>query len=257
MKCKPTVNDIFEFINSIAPFEKQCDWDNSGIIVGDKNNGVSKIGVVLDITTDAVKYATENGIDLIISHHPVIFRAIKNISADNPTYHLIRNGISAICAHTSLDIAKGGVNDALAAALGFKNAAPLSDFGEAEMARVAQIDALSGEQLAKLCTDKLSTAVKLADSGKLIKKVALCGGAGSDFLHYAAETGCDAYITGEAKHHEYFEAKAIGITLIEAGHFETENPVVAVLAEKVRNNFECEVEIIPQESPVKYYSKED
>ncbi len=257
MKCNPTVNDVYEYLNSIAPFEKQCEWDNSGFIVGDKNAVISKIGVVLDITNDAVKYASENGFDLIVSHHPVIFRGIKSVTADDPTYMLIRNGISAICAHTSLDIAKGGVNDALADALGFSNAIPLSDCGETEMVRVAEINALSGRQLAKLCADKLSTAASVADSGKIIKKVALCGGAGSDFMHEAFNAGCDAYITGEAKHHEFLEAKAIGITLIAAGHFETENPVVTVLADKLKNNFDCEIEIIPQESPVKYYINED
>lgn len=257
MKCKPTVNDIFEFINSIAPFEKQCEWDNSGFIVGNADDDVSKIGVVLDITNNAIKYAAENGINLIVSHHPVIFKGKKTVLSDDPTYLLIKNGISAICAHTSLDIAKGGVNDALAGALGFKNAVPLSDCGETEMMRVAEINAVSGEQLAKLCADKLSTCVSIADSGKIIKKVALCGGAGADFMHDAANAGCDAYITGEAKHHEYLEAKSIGLTLIAAGHFETENPVVAVLSEKLKKNFDCEIEIIPQESPVKYYIKED
>ena len=167
MKCNPTVNDVYEYINSIAPFEKQCEWDNSGFIVGDKNAVISKIGVVLDITNDAVKYASENRIDLIVSHHPVIFRGIKTVTADDPTYMLIKNGISAICAHTSLDIAKGGVNDALADALGFKKAISLSDCGETEMVRVAEINGISGEELAKLCADKLSTSVSVADSGKI------------------------------------------------------------------------------------------
>ncbi len=257
MKCKPTVNEVFEYINGIAPFEKQFEWDNSGLVIGDKNAEVAKIGVVLDITAEAVKYAAENGINLIVSHHPVIFRAVKTVLADDPAYLLIKNGISAICAHTSLDIAKGGVNDALASALGFNNAVPLSENGETEMVRVAETKPLSGEQLAKLCAEKLSTGVTVADCGKIIKKVALCGGAGADFMHDAANAGCDAYITGEAKHHEFLEAKAIGITLIAAGHFETENPVVSVLAEKIRNNFDCEVKIIPQESPVKYFIDEE
>lgn len=257
MKCKPTVKDVFEYINSIAPFDKQCEWDNSGFIVGNADDEVSKIGVVLDITTEAIKYAAENGINLIISHHPVIFRGIKTVMADDPTYMLIKNGISAICAHTSLDIARGGVNDALADALGFENTVPLSDFGETEMVRVAEIKPLYGRQLAQLCVEKLSTCVSIADSGKIIKRIALCGGAGADFMNAAAKAGCDAYITGEAKHHEFLEAKSIGISLIAAGHFETENPVVAVMAENLRNNFDCGVEIIPQESPVKYYIKED
>lgn len=257
MKCRPTVKDIFEYINSIAPFEKQCEWDNSGLIVGNGDDEVSKIGVVLDITNDAIKYASKNGINLIVSHHPVIFGGIKSVLADDPTYLLVRNGISAICAHTSLDIAKGGVNDALADALGFKNAVPLSESGETEMVRVAETDPVSGEKLAKLCADRLSTAVSIADSGKTIRKTALCGGAGADFMHDAAKSGCDAFITGEAKHHEFLEAKAIGITLITAGHFETENPVVTVLADKIKKNLDCEVEIIPQESPVNYFIKED
>lgn len=253
MACKPTVKDIYGYINSIAPFEKQCEWDNSGLVVGDSNTTVSKIGVVLDITSDAIKFAAENGIDLIISHHPVIFRAVKTFYADDPAYMLARNGISAICAHTSLDIAKGGVNDALAAALGFENACRLTEDGETAMIRVVEADGISSQELATLVAEKLSTCASVADSGKKINKIALCGGAGGDFLGDVIDAGCDAYITGEAKHHEFLQALESGITLIAAGHFETENPVVAVLAEKIRNNFDCDVEIIPQKSPVKYY----
>lgn len=253
MKCNPAVKDIFDYINKIAPFEKQCEWDNSGLIVGDSNAKIQKIGVVLDITAEAVKYASENGIDLIISHHPVIFRAAKNFLANDPAYLLARNGIAAICAHTSLDIAKGGVNDALADALGFGKSVPLAENGETEMIRIAEINETTAEDLAKLVADRLSTGVSAAVGKKSIKKVALCGGAGGDFIFDVAAAGCDAYITGEAKHHEFLEAIRLGLTLIAAGHFETENPVVDTLAQKLRNNFDCEVEIIPQQSPVKYY----
>lgn len=252
MKCTPTVKDIFDFIGSIAPFEKQCEWDNSGLLVGDADCDVKKIGVVLDITADSVRYAAKNGIDLIVSHHPVIFRPAKNFLANDPAYMLARNGISAICAHTSLDIAKGGVNDALAEKLGFENAAALSESGETEMIRVCEIAETDADSLAKLVCKKLSTCAITADGGKTLKKVALCGGAGGDFIHDVAAADCDAYITGEAKLHEFLAAAEIGLTLIAAGHFETENPVVAVLAEKLKENFDCGVEIIPQQSPVKY-----
>lgn len=257
MECKPTVKKVFDFINSIAPFEKQCEWDNSGLVVGDPLQEIIKVGVVLDITADAIRYAAENGIDLIISHHPVIFRAIKSVTADDPAYMLIKNHISAICAHTSLDIAKGGVNDALADALGFENAVPLSDSGETEMIRICGTEEMSADELSKLIAEKLSTCVSVADGNKSIEKVALCGGAGGDFLFDVAARGCDAFITGEAKHHEFLAAKELGLTLIAAGHFETENPVVAVLAEKIRNEFDCEIQIIPQSSPVKYFKTED
>lgn len=250
MECKPTVKDIFDFINSFAPFENQCEWDNSGLVVGNSDARVKKIGVVLDITSDAVKYAAENGVDLIISHHPVIFRPVKSFLADDIPYMLAKNGISAICAHTSLDIANGGVNDALADALGFKNAAPLADSGDEAMVRIVETNGMTADELAKLVAEKLSTCVTVADSGKIIKKIALCGGAGADFFE---KSNCDAYITGEAKHHEYLQALECGITLISAGHFETENPVVEVVANKIKDNFDCDVEIIPQKSPVKYY----
>ena len=253
MECRPTVKNIYDFIDSIAPFEKQCEWDNSGLLIGNPCREISKIGVVLDITPDAVKYAAERGVDLIVSHHPVIFRPVKSFLDGDVSYMLAANGISAICAHTSLDCANGGVNDVLAETLGFKNPVPLTESGEAAMIRKVVIDETEADALAMLVADRLSTGVQLADCGKTIDTVALCGGAGGDFIHAVAESGCDAYITGEAKHHEFLAAKELGVTLIAAGHFETENPVVAVLADKIRNNFECEVEIIPQKSPVEYY----
>lgn len=253
MKCNPTVKDVYDFVDSFAPFDAQCEWDNSGIIVGETLKAVSKIAVVLDITPEAVKKAAETGADLIVSHHPVIFRAVKSLTDNDPAFLLAKHGIAAICAHTSLDIAKGGVNDALAAALGFEKAKPLTECGESSMVRVADVDEITGSELAKLCTQKLATGVRLADSGKAIKKVALCGGAGADFMHDVCAAGCDAYITGDVSHHEFLEAKALGLTLIAAGHFETENPVVAVLAEKLKENFEAEVAVIEQASPVTYH----
>lgn len=253
MERKPTVKDIYEFINFVAPFENQCDWDNSGMLVGTPDGEVKKIGVVLDITPQAIKYASENGIDLIISHHPVIFRAVKNFLDGDIPFMLAKSGISAICAHTNLDIAKGGVNDALAETLGFKNPVPMTEDGETSMIRKVIIDETDGETLAMHIAGRLSTGVQLADCGKTIDTVALCGGAGGDFIGAVAESGCDAFITGEAKHHEFLTAYELGITLITAGHFETENPVVAVLADKLKNNFDIDVEIIPQNSPVKYF----
>lgn len=253
MECRPTVKNIYDFIDSVAPFEKQCEWDNSGLLIGNPCREISKIGVVLDITAEAVKYAAERGIELIVSHHPVIFRPVKSFLEGDVSYMLAANGISAICAHTSLDCANGGVNDVLAETLGFKNPIPLAESGETAMIRKVVIDETEADALAMLVADRLSTGVQLADCGKTIDTVALCGGAGGDFIHAVAESGCDAYITGEAKHHEFLAAYELGVTLIAAGHFETENPVVAVLANRIKENFDCEVEIIPQKSPVEYF----
>lgn len=253
MECRPTVKDIYEYINSIAPFENQCEWDNSGFLVGCKDNEVKKIGVVLDITTASVDYAAKNGIDLIVSHHPVIFRAVKHFTDGDLPFALASKGISAICAHTNLDIAKGGVNDALAEILGFENVSLFADSGDLSMIRIAEIDETDGESLAKYVAEKLNAPVRIADSGRKIRKVAFCGGSANEFVPDVAANGCDAYITGELKHHEFLDALEMGVTVITAGHFETENPVVAVLAEKLKNNFDVEVQIIPQNSPVKYF----
>ncbi|MBQ2902942.1 MAG: Nif3-like dinuclear metal center hexameric protein [Clostridia bacterium] len=253
MECRPTVKNIYDYIDSIAPFEEQCEWDNSGLLVGNPCREISKIGVVLDITADAVRYAAANGIELIVSHHPVIFRPVKAFLEGDVSYLLAKNGISAICAHTSLDRANGGVNDVLAETLGFRNPVPLAAEGESAMIRKVIIEETEANELAMLVADRLSTGVQVADCGNRIDTVALCGGAGGDFIHAVAESGCDAYITGEAKHHEFLAAHELGVTLIAAGHFETENPVVSVLAEKIAAAFECEVEVIPQKSPVEYY----
>lgn len=253
MKCTPRVKDIYNFIDSIAPFNMQCEWDNSGLLVGSPDEKVKRIGVVLDLTNEAINYAKENDIDLIVSHHPVIFKPYKKFVSGNPAFELAKNGISAICAHTSLDCAKGGVNDALSEALGIENASPLTDEGDAAMVRAAEIPETSVEELAKLVAEKLSTAVRVADSGRTVKKIALCGGGGGDFIKDVQALGCDAYITGDASHHVFLDSLDLGLTLIAAGHFETENPVVEVLANKLKQNFDCEVEIIPQSSPIKYY----
>ena len=252
MKCKPTVKDVYNYIDSIAPFNTQCEWDNCGIIVGDSLNEVNKIAVVLDITPEAIEKAAEFNADLIISHHPVIFKAVKRFTDNDPAFLLAKHGIAAICAHTSLDAAAGGVNDTLAATLGFE-ASPMTECGEAAMVRVALTNETTGVELAKLCVEKLKTGVRLADSGKKIRKIAFCGGGGACFINDVCAAECDAYITGDVSHHEFLDAKALGLTIIAAGHFETENPVVAVLAEKLKENFETEVVIIEQPSPVTYH----
>lgn len=250
MQCKSTVNEIYKIINEFAPFSEQCEWDNSGLLVGGDKK-VEKVAVVLDITPKAVEQAHSLGADLIVSHHPVIFSPVKSFFRGSVPYMLAEYGIAAICAHTSLDKAQGGVNDALAAALGF-NAVPMFSQGDEVMLRVAEIDEVSGEALAAYVAERLGTTVSLVDTGKRIKRVALCGGAGGDFIQPVISAGCDAYITGEVKHNHYLEARQGGLTLIEAGHFETENPVTNVLADLIREKSDCEVIRLEQSPPRKF-----
>ena len=147
MRCK-TAGELYDVIDRIAPFSTQCEWDNSGLLVGSADSKVNRIGVVLDITVEAIEKARSLGIDTIVAHHPVIFRPISNIPVDSPAYLLVKYGMTAVCSHTPLDKSIGGVNDALASKLGFTDAAPLFSDGDEAMVRAAEIpetDAVSLE----------------------------------------------------------------------------------------------------------------
>ncbi|MCQ2485863.1 MAG: Nif3-like dinuclear metal center hexameric protein [Clostridia bacterium] len=241
-----TVKDFYEYLNGIAPFETQEDWDNSGMLVGDINAEVTKAVVVLDITPQAVLKAAELGANLIISHHPVIFRAMKSFTKGSVPYELAVNGINAICSHTPLDIASGGTNDTLADLLGFK-----AVVGDNPILRFAEIPEASASELSALIAEKLGSKVRFADTGKPIKKVAICTGAGASLIEDTGEI--DAFITGDAGHHDFLDAVQAGITLIAAGHYETENPVVPVLQKRLNEQFSTtEIIDIKQENPVSW-----
>lgn len=241
-----TVRDFYEYLNGIAPFETQEDWDNSGMLVGDMNAEVTKAAVVLDITPEAVKQAKKLGANLIISHHPVIFKAIKSVTKGSVTFELAANGINAVCCHTPLDISAGGTNDTLAELLGFSVAV-----GENPILRFADIPEINAEALAKHIADTLGTKVRFSDAGKPIKRIAICTGAGSSLIEEAGEI--DAFITGDAGHHDFLDALQAGVTLIAAGHYETENPIVPVLRKKLSERFNgIEIIELKQDNPVHF-----
>lgn len=249
-----TVKNISDFINSIAPYDTQCEWDNCGILVGDKDKAVKKIGFSLDLTSEVLNYAKENGVDLIITHHPIIFRPVKKILKGNLAYDLALSGISAISAHTCFDCANGGVNDILCEILGITNTEGVPDEEcKIPMARIGEIEPMKSVDFAKKVAEALGTTCRVADGENIIKRVAVCGGAGADdFLFASAEMGADAIVTGEIKHHIFLAAKEIGITAIQAGHFETENPAVSVLMKYINNEFkDVECLLLKQTNPTK------
>lgn len=250
-----TVQDVYDVLQGIAPFETQMDFDNAGLLVGSPWQTVTKIGVVLDVTDEAVDFALQEGIDCIVSHHPVIFSGVQSIPANSVLYRLIGAGISVISAHTNLDAAKGGVNDRLADALELEQVCPLGVPGETTppMARVGVLPkAKTCRELADHINRKLKTRSKYVNTDREITTVALCGGAGADFLHPAVLAGADALITADVKHHLWWEAKKAGLMLVDAGHFETEQVVVEPLCELLQKQLDCPVIVIPQESPVCY-----
>ena len=248
----PNVREIYEYINSFAPFETQESWDNSGLLLGDPESPVKTVAVMLDATKKTVAAAKEKGADMIVTHHPVIFSALKKITAGSVVYDLLTSGISVVSAHTCWDSAAGGVNDTLAAILGFENVQPIELEGTA-MARITEVEPMTGEELALLVKEKLGCHLRLADSGKKITKVALCGGSASSLV-YEAIGKADAFITGDLSHHVFLDAADSGMTVIAAGHFETENPSMKPLTEKLKEKFtDVDFVLIEQENPVRYY----
>ena len=248
------VKDISDFIDKIAPYNTKCDWDNCGLLIGDKNKEVNKIGFSLDLTHEVLSAAIENGVDLIVTHHPVIFRPQKNFLKGNLAYDLAVSGISAISAHTCFDCADRGVNDVLCELLDIKDAVGIPDEEcPVPLARIGDIEPIKSVDFAKKVADVLGTTCRFADGENIIKKVAVCGGAGTDdFVFVSAQMGADAVITGEIKHHIFLVAKEMGITAIQAGHFETENPAVSALMKYINNEFKnVECILLKQSNPTK------
>ena len=169
------VLDFYKFIDKIAPFETQESWDNSGFLVGDGDKSVKKVLLALDVTEPVLNEAEQIGAELIISHHPVIFGALKEIHPKNIAFLAAQKGIAIISAHTCLDIADGGVNDCLAAALELKNIVKVDD-GEGLM-RIGELSKeLTCEEFVKYVAEKINVGgIKYSPNEKMIKKVAVCG----------------------------------------------------------------------------------
>lgn len=229
--------DIYDIINSAAPFESQLAFDNSGLLVGDRATEVSRAVICLDVTREVIAEAAGMNANLIISHHPVIFDPLKSLSSQDPAYLLARNGIAALCCHTNLDISPVcGVNVALANRLGLRSIRPEDAFGEDCVLYSGELEQpMDPEDFARHVKERLGAgAIQLIPGEGSVKRVFLCSGAGGEFAHYAAMRGGDAYLTGEMKHHEALEAKRTGLTCVVAGHYETERVFAEYLAAYLR-----------------------
>lgn len=243
-----TVKNIYDYINSVAPFDTQEEWDNSGFLIGDFRKPVKKAVMSLDGTIQAVEFAKSVGADLLLTHHPVIFNSIKNIKKGTAVYELVNSDIALICAHTSFDKAQGGINDNLASILGLKNTRRIADgfvvAGELE-------EPMSIDDFSAFVADTLeSRGFRYTDTEKIIKTVAVGGGACSEFIPDAMDNA-DCFVTGDLKYHEMLDASQSGFAVISAGHFETENTPFLMFKDKLERIF-TDVEFIaaPVENPV-------
>ena len=249
-----TVKDILDYLNTLAPVSMKMNWDNVGLLCGSQAKEVRTLLVALDPFESVAREASQVGADLLVTHHPLIFQPVKAITDDSGVgraiLHLIRNNISAINAHTNLDCAPEGVNDTLAQVLGLEDVQVICPSGVDEQGRpwgLLRQGAVESQPLAQfLGTVKTALGcqgLKYADGGKPVHKVAVGGGSCGSELMEAFHAGCDTFVTADVKYNQFWEAKELGMTIIDAGHFHTENPVCSVLAEKLQIAFP-EVKVI-------------
>ncbi len=235
----PSVQEIFEKLSSWAPLELQMDFDNSGFLVGRREKSVHRALLALDITEDVILEAIELGAELIIAHHPLIFHPLKSLTGDGSGWKallLAENGLAAICMHTNLDLAEGGVNDVLIRLLGAEPEGPVDDEG---LGRIGTLpEPMSLPDFLQRCKERLhANGLRYVDGGKPVRRLGVLGGAGGDEYRRAREKGCDTYVTADVKYHLFLEAAEDGVNLIDADHFCTENPVIPVLARRLCEAF--------------------
>ena len=226
-----TVRELYAFLEEKMPRALSCDWDNDGLMVcPDDTKEVRRVLVALDITAAVAEEAINEGYDLIVSHHPLIFHAIKSVAPGDVTVNkvirLLTSGVSAMSFHTRLDAVEGGVNDVLANSLGLSDITPFGKDGE-EMGRIGNLSKpMTLKDFAALVKEATGAKyVQISDSGKLVSRVAVLGGGGAGESGAAAAAGADTYLTGDLRHDQLTEAPERGMNLVQGGHFFTENLV--------------------------------
>lgn len=257
--------NIIRLLEALAPREYAESWDAVGLQLGNRDAAIDKIMVALEVTAAVAAEAEEKSVDLLIVHHPLIFKPIQTLTEHDPLgkilRRLIRADIHVYAAHTNLDIAWGGLNDSLADLLDLEQVTLLSPTpGQVEGTKAVGIGRV-GLLPEPLTLEALASGLKpslnadhiryVGKPGQLIRKVGLCTGAGADFIKEAHQSGCDVLITGDVKYHEAREAETLGLALIDAGHYETESTTVSAMAEWLRERIDdksYEVTVIESET---------
>lgn len=236
-----TVNDIAQMMDSIAPPVLAEEWDNVGLLIGRGNAVVKKLMITLDLSPDVLKQAFEQNVRMIITHHPVIFDSVKQLTENTWQQKLLldcaENKIAVYSAHTSLDSVLGGVSDVLAEALDLKQTEVLMSRVGSD-AGIGRVGELSATVTLDEFIEKIKRVLKLdviavGNAGKPVRRVALCGGSGADLVDIALSVGADTFITGDVKYHVAQKAVFNGLNIIDATHQATELPVINMLADRI------------------------
>ena len=239
-----SVGEILNFLWKSAPAELAEGFDNVGLIAGDEEVNVTRALLALDITEDVIAEAVDQKAQLIISHHPVVFGNVKRFTPQDyvskRAYSLVRAGVSAICMHTNLDSADDGVGETLARKLGLTDIREIDGTGEnGNCGRIGFLEEpVEPEALALKVKEELGCdAVRFVSGKGKITSVAVVGGSGGDFAELVMNSGADAFVTADVKHHQFIYAKDSGFTLIDGGHFETEYPIIPELKKRLEEEF--------------------
>lgn len=259
------VSDLVDYLQTLAPLPLAEDWDNVGLLLGRMNDPVTKVMTCLTLTPDVAEEAIRNAASCVVSHHPILFRPVQQLtsatSEGRMLLDLMQAGIAVYSPHTSFDSAPQGINRQLAAQLGARRIQPLRPLEEDE-----QIGAGRCGDLARRTT--LETFVRrvrktlpaphlqvVGEADRPVQRVAVACGAAAGFMTDAARCGCDVLVTGEARFHECLQARSLDIALVIAGHYATERPAVESLADVIQQQFsELHVWASEQErDPISWY----
>ena len=246
-----TVKEIYTVLDEFAPFETQAGFDNAGFLVGRGDREVSRVLAALDITDEVIEEAKRLGAQLIVAHHPLVFDPIRSVTDDsltgNKLLQLAENGIAAICAHTNLDACEGGVNELLAQTLGLCQLEQLHGDGEDRFGRsygIGRVGMLKTKSIVKakdfaefVKKTLNASGVRYVDAGRDVCRVAVGGGSCGSMLADAVAAGCDTFVTADVKYNVFLDAAELGINLLDAGHFATEDVVIQPLCDLLSEKF--------------------
>lgn len=243
----PNVKDIVSYFESIIPVEMKMDFDNVGLLAGSLETEVRTAVVALDITDEVIEEAIYHDAQIILSHHPLFFELKQANDCSiigKKLIKLLRNNIAAFCQHTNLDSVHGGVNDVLASKLSIRVEGCLESLETADgikygFGRYGFLERPTAlYDFLKFVKTVLNTSgIRYYNAGRQVMKLALCGGSGGEYVKRTFDLDCDTLITADVRYHQFIEAKELGINIIDADHFCTENVVVPVLGEMLKSKF--------------------
>ena len=244
------VRDISEFLSSLAPLSLAETWDNVGLLLGDDGAAVQRLMTCLTLTEDVAREAVDRGVDLIVSHHPILFRPVQRLTARTPeggvVLLLAGSGIAVYSPHTAFDSARDGINQQLAQRLGLEDISLLragDPPGDVEIAGSGRQGRLPAATTLREFNERVKAALGVAhlqfvgDEKLAVSRVGVACGSAADFIPDAVQHGCDVLLTGESRFHACLEARQSGIGLILAGHYATERPAVESLALTLAEQF--------------------